>query len=58
MNEEMQVPPNLTRHCIFPNVSHIQYADYIVEEDEVKKRLMLKINWTTKEKMKHDRKIE
>ena len=54
----MQVPPNLTRHCIFPNVSHILYADYIVEEDEVKKRLMLKINWTTKEKMKHDRKIE
>jgi hypothetical protein len=42
---------------MFPSVSHILYADYINENDEVKRKKMLNINWSTKEKIKNQSKI-
>ncbi len=49
------VPANLRLHCVCPAVSHLFYCKYLDELDEVKRDLMLEINWTTEEKMQRDK---
>ncbi|MFN9903372.1 MAG: hypothetical protein ACK55Z_32285, partial [bacterium] len=48
------VPANLRLHCVCPAVSHLFYCKYLDELDEVKRDLMLEINWTTEEKIPRD----
>ena len=48
------VPANLRLHCVSPAVSHLFYWKYLDEEDEVKKDLMLELNWTAKQKVKRE----
>ena len=53
-----QIPANFRLHCLSPAVSHLVYNDYLDEPDEVKRNLMLELNWSRKQKLEKEIKLK